>query len=300
MSQAYGLVLLLVVLTYFLASLTRFSGVAAVGLAAIGCATAVVALGGSEVRPPLVRLAADSRSSPPGWSCPRRPAPLPKVGRARASAAATAGTTCRARRSEEAAMLASSTPAADFLPVGKEMPSRRRTRPMRWFWVLACSALVAVALAAPPTSAATSDAGAGPAAPLRLGAQHPAAGLRGQRRRRGAGGARARPRGRRPRRPCCPGSPAPQAFFTTATPDQPANFADQLEKYDAFNTVDPGSLTAAQLPSYFKDASLGVDPEDVVRTEQPRPGVTIRWDTDGVPHITGRTDADVAYGAGSP
>ena len=58
MSQAYGLVLLLVVLTYILASLTRFSGVAAVGLAAIGCATAVVALGSSEVRPPLVRLAA--------------------------------------------------------------------------------------------------------------------------------------------------------------------------------------------------------------------------------------------------
>ena len=94
------------------------------------------------------------------------------------------------------------------------------------------------------------------------------------------------------------GLASPQSFFTTATPDQPANFADQLEKYDALNTADPGALTAAQLPSYFKDASLGVDPKDVVRTERPRPGVTIRWDTDGVPHITGRTDADVAYGAG--
>ena len=90
----------------------------------------------------------------------------------------------------------------------------------------------------------------------------------------------------------------PQKFFTTATPTDPPNFADQLEKYDALNTADPGALTDAKLPGYFKDASLGVDPDDVVRTETPRPGVTIRWDRDGVPHITGTTDADLAYGAG--
>ena len=90
----------------------------------------------------------------------------------------------------------------------------------------------------------------------------------------------------------------PKGFFTTATPTQPANFADQLEKYDALNTADPGSLTDEKLTSYFKDASLGVDPTDVVRTETPRPGVTIQWDKDGVPHITGKTDADLAYGAG--
>ena len=58
LEQAYGLVLLLVVLTYVLASLTRFSGVAAIALAAIGCSTATVALGSSGVRPPRVRLAA--------------------------------------------------------------------------------------------------------------------------------------------------------------------------------------------------------------------------------------------------
>jgi acyl-homoserine lactone acylase PvdQ len=90
----------------------------------------------------------------------------------------------------------------------------------------------------------------------------------------------------------------PQGFFTTATPQSPANFADQLESYDALNTVDPATLTDSRLRDYFKDASLGVDPADVVRTETPRPGVTIEWDTDGVPHITGATDADVAYGAG--
>ncbi len=90
----------------------------------------------------------------------------------------------------------------------------------------------------------------------------------------------------------------PKSYFTTATPTAPANFADQLERYDRLNRVDPRSLRDAELGRYFKDASLGVAPADVVRTETPRPGVTIRWDTDGVPHITGRTDADVAYGAG--
>jgi hypothetical protein len=58
MSQAYGLVLLLVLLTYVLGSLTRFSGLAAVALAASGSATAVVALGSSGVRPSRVQLGA--------------------------------------------------------------------------------------------------------------------------------------------------------------------------------------------------------------------------------------------------
>ena len=90
----------------------------------------------------------------------------------------------------------------------------------------------------------------------------------------------------------------PQGFFTTATPTRPTHFADQLEKYDALNTADPRRLTDRRLTRYFKDASLGVAAKDVVRTERPRPGVTIKWDKDGVPHIIGRTDADVAYGAG--
>lgn len=90
----------------------------------------------------------------------------------------------------------------------------------------------------------------------------------------------------------------PKSFFTTATPQSPPNFADQLEKYDGLNRADPRALTDARLADYFKDASLGVDPADVVRTDRPRPGVTIQWDKDGVPHITGATDADVAYGAG--
>ena len=171
---------------------------------------------------------------------------------------------------------------------------------MRWLWTLVCSALVSVALVAPPTSASTPPGGAAERSrPHRYGSvlnilppgaagNVDAATLAAL----GPGKAADDPSS------LLSGLAGPQAFFTTATPEQPANFADQLEKYDALNTADPAALTAGKLPDYFKDASLGVDPDDVVRTERPRPGVTIRWDTDGVPHITGRTDADVAYGAG--
>src|SRR5581483_4040203 len=61
----------------------------------------------------------------------------------------------------------------------------------------------------------------------------------------------------------------PQAFFTTATPTTPTNFANQLEMYDALNRANPSALTNAGLTKYFKDAPLGVDPRDVVRTETP-------------------------------
>ncbi|MBF4161864.1 penicillin acylase family protein [Nocardioides acrostichi] len=91
---------------------------------------------------------------------------------------------------------------------------------------------------------------------------------------------------------------APQGFFTTATPTSPPHFADQLEQYDALNTVRPDSLTDAQLPTYFKDAGLGVPADEVEHVEHPKDGVTITWDTDGVPHVQGRTTKDVAYGAG--
>ena len=80
--------------------------------------------------------------------------------------------------------------------------------------------------------------------------------------------------------------------------DAPPNFANQLEMYDALARKAPGSLTEASLSTYFKDASFGVRPEDVVSTSTPRPGVTILRDKFGVPHIYGDTDEDVAYGAG--
>ncbi len=57
MNDAFGLVLLLVVATYVLASLMHYSGWSAVALTAVGCASAAVAMGSSGVRAPVVRTA---------------------------------------------------------------------------------------------------------------------------------------------------------------------------------------------------------------------------------------------------
>lgn len=85
---------------------------------------------------------------------------------------------------------------------------------------------------------------------------------------------------------------------TTATATVPANFADQLEMYDALGKVSPGTLSDGDLTKYYKNARLGIADADVVSTETPRPGVTIKRDAFGVPHIKGTTDADVAFGSG--
>lgn len=78
----------------------------------------------------------------------------------------------------------------------------------------------------------------------------------------------------------------------------PPNFADQLERYDALNTVDPASLTEADLGTYYKVADFDVAPGEVTSVERPRPGVTITRDRDGVPHVVGQTASHVAFGAG--
>jgi len=90
----------------------------------------------------------------------------------------------------------------------------------------------------------------------------------------------------------------PQAALATATPSNPKNFADQLQMYDGINRVAPSSLSDPTLTKYYKDARLGGNPADVVSTEQPVPGLTIKRDSFGVPHIDGATSEDVAYGAG--
>ena len=59
----------------------------------------------------------------------------------------------------------------------------------------------------------------------------------------------------------------------------------------------PG-LTAAQIPTFFKDASFGVLPGNVERTYSPRGDVTIQRDTFGVPHIYGATRRGAMFGAG--
>ncbi len=76
----------------------------------------------------------------------------------------------------------------------------------------------------------------------------------------------------------------------------PPTASDQLKLYDGL-TPRGGNVRAADLTRSFKPERFGVS-GDVVRTERPRPGLRIlrdRWD---VPHVYGRTRADVEFGAG--
>jgi acyl-homoserine lactone acylase PvdQ len=90
----------------------------------------------------------------------------------------------------------------------------------------------------------------------------------------------------------------PKAALATASATEPKNFADQLAMYDGLNRIKPSSISEANLLTYYKDARIGGQASTIVSTESPKPGVTIRRDTFGVPHITGVTGPDVAYGAG--
>ena len=78
----------------------------------------------------------------------------------------------------------------------------------------------------------------------------------------------------------------------------PPHFADQQPLYENLVYGSP-TLTDAQVPSYFKDATFGVQPADVASTIQPRADVTIVRDAAyGVPHIYGDTRFGTMFGAG--
>jgi acyl-homoserine lactone acylase PvdQ len=78
----------------------------------------------------------------------------------------------------------------------------------------------------------------------------------------------------------------------------PPHFADQQPLYENLVYGSP-TLTEAQIPNYFKDATFGVKPGEVASTISPRPGVTIVRDSAyGIPHIYGETRADTMFGAG--
>src|SRR4051794_17291686 len=78
----------------------------------------------------------------------------------------------------------------------------------------------------------------------------------------------------------------------------PAHFADQQPLYENLVYGAP-TLTEAQIPNFYKDATFGVQPGQVESTIEPRPGVTIQRDSAyGVPHIYGETRADTMFGAG--
>jgi acyl-homoserine lactone acylase PvdQ len=77
----------------------------------------------------------------------------------------------------------------------------------------------------------------------------------------------------------------------------PAHFSDQQPLYQNLVYADP-TLTDAQVPNYFKDATFGVKAGDVMSSESPEPGLTIERDNYDVPHIYGDTRAELMFGAG--
>jgi acyl-homoserine lactone acylase PvdQ len=90
----------------------------------------------------------------------------------------------------------------------------------------------------------------------------------------------------------------PQNRVAVDRKNAPPNFANQLEMYDALNHADLGKLTDGQLASFYKNAPLTLRDQDAVRTDRPKSGVVIRWDSFGVPYIEGRTREDAAFGSG--
>jgi acyl-homoserine lactone acylase PvdQ len=75
------------------------------------------------------------------------------------------------------------------------------------------------------------------------------------------------------------------------------NTKDQAVLYDGLTALG-GEVTAGDLRRYFKPAPLGLGKDKARKRERPRSGVTIVRDRFGVAHVTGKSEADVAFGAG--
>jgi acyl-homoserine lactone acylase PvdQ len=90
---------------------------------------------------------------------------------------------------------------------------------------------------------------------------------------------------------------AVQFLGFTATGTTPPHSSDQLPLYENLLYAAP-SLTPSEIGSYYLNATFGVQPQDVARTEQPIPGVTIIRDQWDIPHIYGQTRAELMFGAG--
>jgi acyl-homoserine lactone acylase PvdQ len=75
------------------------------------------------------------------------------------------------------------------------------------------------------------------------------------------------------------------------------NTRDQAKMYDGLTPL-LGNVTARDIRRFFKPAPLGAPPAPGDKRESPRPGVKITRDAFGVAHVNGKTQADVAFGAG--
>ena len=76
-----------------------------------------------------------------------------------------------------------------------------------------------------------------------------------------------------------------------------AQSTDQAVLYDALTPLFD-KVTAKDVTKDFKAEPLWTGKEKAVRTELPGRGVTIKRDTFDVPHVFGKTEADVFYGVG--
>ena len=76
-----------------------------------------------------------------------------------------------------------------------------------------------------------------------------------------------------------------------------ANSTDQARLYDALTPL-KGNVTAADLQRDYKSELFGVQGRTVRRESTGRPGLRILRDSFDVPHVYGRTRADVTFGAG--
>ena len=87
--------------------------------------------------------------------------------------------------------------------------------------------------------------------------------------------------------------PAPGNFGGLPTSD---NSYDQLSLYDGLTPL-RGDVTDADIEQHFIAENLAPVGETTEEATG-RPGTTILYDQFGVPHITGETRADMAFGAG--
>ena len=84
-------------------------------------------------------------------------------------------------------------------------------------------------------------------------------------------------------------------------PGQGPNVPELTSQEALYDSLTPlqGNVAAADLARFYKPETLGLGGAKVVRTEVlPRAGVRIRRDAWDTPHVDGKTQADVAYGAG--
>jgi acyl-homoserine lactone acylase PvdQ len=85
------------------------------------------------------------------------------------------------------------------------------------------------------------------------------------------------------------------SFLSTGS--RPPHNNDQYGPYRDL-VYAPLGLTAAQIPSYYHDASFGTPPGQVERSYSPRGDVTIQRDALGVPHVYGDSRAGAMFGLG--